>query len=72
MTELPLAVVKRLMKKAGAKRVSKTAANELINIFENQMLEVTREATKLAEYAGRRTVRDSDVRLAVKRNINNQ
>ena len=70
MTELPLAVVKRLMKKAGAKRVSKTAANELINIFENQMLEVTREATKLAEYAGRRTIRDSDVRLAVKRRNN--
>ncbi len=65
--ELPLATLERLIKKAGAKRVSESAAIALGEILEEKAMEISREAIKLAEHAGRRTVRDIDIRLAAKR-----
>lgn len=65
--ELPLATLERLIKKAGAKRVSESAATALGEILEEKAMEIAREAIKLAEHAGRRTVRDIDIRLAAKR-----
>jgi len=65
--ELPIATIERLIKKAGAKRVSESAAIALGEILEEKAMEITREAIKLAEHAGRRTVRDVDIRLAAKR-----
>lgn len=65
--ELPIATIERLIKKAGAKRVSESAARALGEILEEKATEITREAIKLAEHAGRRTVRDVDIRLAAKR-----
>lgn len=65
--ELPLATLERLIKKAGAKRVSESAAIALGEILEEKAMDISREAIKLAEHAGRRTVRDIDIRLAAKR-----
>jgi len=65
--ELPIATIERMIKKAGAKRVSESAARALGEILEEKATEITREAIKLAEHAGRRTVRDVDIRLAAKR-----
>ncbi len=65
--EIPLATADRLIRKAGAKRVSEDAAKALAEVLEEYALAVASEAVKLAEHAGRRTVRDEDIRLASRR-----
>ncbi|HDI13044.1 MAG: histone [Hadesarchaea archaeon] len=67
MVELPVAAVDRVIRKSGAKRVSEGAALALAEVLEERALEIAAEAAKLAEHAGRRTVRDVDIRLAAKR-----
>ncbi|MFH7882362.1 MAG: histone family protein [Candidatus Aenigmatarchaeota archaeon] len=62
-----LSPFERILKKAGAKRVSKGAMEEFANIMEEKMLEIAKEAANLAKHAGRKTIFDSDVRLARKK-----
>ena len=66
MTELPIAAVDRIIRKAGAKRVSESAAEELAEALEDYALDIAGEASDLAEHAGRKTIRDTDIRLASK------
>ena len=58
--------IDRLIRKAGADRVSKSASEELAKILEEEGLEVARMAIELAEHAGRKTVRAEDIKLALK------
>ncbi len=67
MVVLPLAPVERVIRNAGAERVSETARNELAEILEEYGLEISREAITLAKHAGRTTVKGEDIRLAYKR-----
>ena len=67
MVEIPYATVDRLIRKAGARRVSEGAAKAMAEVVEEKALAIAAEAVKLAEHAGRRTVRDVDIRLAAKR-----
>ncbi len=64
---LPLAPVERVIRKAGAERVSESAGVELAKVLEEYGIEVSREAINMAKHAGRRTVKDEDIRLAVSR-----
>ena len=64
MAIIPLAPVERLIRSAGSQRVSETAAVALIEILEEYGLEISREAIKLAEHAGRKTVKAEDIKLA--------
>jgi histone H3/H4 len=64
---LPLAPVERIVRKAGAERVSEGAGVELAKVLEDYGLEVSREAITLANHAGRTTVKEEDIRLAVAR-----
>ncbi|KXA88990.1 histone [candidate division MSBL1 archaeon SCGC-AAA259I09] len=66
MSELPIAAVDRIIRKAGARRVSESAARELAEVLEEYALEIAEEAAELADHAGRKTVRDTDIRLAGK------
>ncbi len=66
MTELPIAAVDRIIRKAGARRVSESAARELAEVLEEYALDIAGEASELASHAGRKTVRDTDIRLAAK------
>lgn len=64
MAELPLAPVKRIIKQAGADRVSEEAVEELRDELEAHAQERGREAKQYAEHAGRRTVQAEDVRAS--------
>ncbi|MBE0522412.1 MAG: histone family protein [Candidatus Methanoperedenaceae archaeon] len=64
---LPLAPVERIIRNAGARRVSEDAGIELSKVLEEIGLEISREAITLAKHAGRTTVKEEDIRLAVSR-----
>lgn len=64
MTELPIAPVKRMLKNAGASRVSDEAAIALTKILEEEGENIGTSANKLAKHAGRKTVTADDIKLA--------
>lgn len=66
MGELPMAPVGRLIKNAGAQRVSMDAEEALDKALEQWAEEVSIQAVKLAKHAGRKTVKASDIEMAVK------
>ena len=66
MAELPVAPVKRILKNAGALRVSDEAAVELANVLEELGEELSIKAGKLAKHAGRKTIKADDIVLAAK------
>ena len=65
MTELPIAPAKRLIKQAGASRISDEAAVELVKVLEEYGVDIAERANKLAKHAGRKTVTADDIKLAV-------
>ncbi|KXA95610.1 histone [candidate division MSBL1 archaeon SCGC-AAA259I09] len=67
MAELPIAAVDRIIRRVGGQRVGESAARELAEVLEEKGMEIAGEATTLAEHAGRKTVRDEDIRLAMRK-----
>jgi histone H3/H4 len=65
--EMSLAPLHRLIKKAGAYRVSETAADELRGVLEDLAVQIAREAMDYCVHAGRKTVKKEDIELAVKK-----
>ena len=64
MNELSHAAVERIMKKAGAGRVSADAAETLSGLMEDYGIFLAKEAKKMSDHAGRKTLRGSDIRMA--------
>ena len=64
MPELPLAPVEKILRKQGAKRVSKSAVEEFALVLEDVAADIAAEAAALAKHAGRKTVQVEDVKLA--------
>ena len=63
---LPLAAMEKILKKAGANRVSEKAKAALKNQLEDMAEEIGMKAVKLAMHAGRKTVKAGDIKLASK------
>ena len=63
---LSLNAMDKLMRDAGALRVADDAKEVLAEVLEERALEVARQAIKFAGHAGRKTVTDKDIQLAVK------
>ncbi len=57
--------VYKIMKEAGAKKVSDDAAALLARYLEKVAKEITRHAIKVAEQANRITVKERDIRLVL-------
>jgi histone H3/H4 len=68
MADLPIAAVVRIAKKNGAERVGSDAAEALVVKAEKYIAQLTKESNKLAEHAGRKTIKKEDVDLASKSN----
>ena len=66
MAEIPIAPIQRLIKKAGAHRVGEDAAESLRDYLEKQAIDIAKRASELAAHAGRKTVRETDIVLALK------
>ncbi len=56
----------KIMREVGAMRVSDPAKLALADVLEKKALEISSEAKKFAEHAGRKTITDKDIRLAAK------
>jgi len=64
---IPLASMEKIIKKAGADRVSDKAKIALKEILEDLAENVAASAARLASHAGRKTVKGRDIKLAAKR-----
>tara|TARA_Y100000034_G_scaffold3294_1_gene3961 strand:- start:9710 stop:9919 length:210 start_codon:yes stop_codon:yes gene_type:complete len=63
---LPLAAMEKILKMGGAERVSDRAKVALKSTLEDIAEEIAVQAVKLAHHAGRKTVKDRDIKLASK------
>jgi histone H3/H4 len=61
---LSLNAMDKIMRLASGFRISDEAKAALAEVLENKAMEISAEAKKFAEHAGRKTITDKDIRLA--------
>lgn len=66
MAELPKAPITRIMKDAGADRISEDAKDALVAYLEEVARDVTVKANKAAALAKRKTIKAEDIEFVVK------
>ena len=65
--ELAVAPMHRICKKAGADRVSESAARELAKVLDGIGVKIAKEAMDYAMHAGRKTVKSEDIEIAARK-----
>ena len=63
---IPKAPTARILQKAGAKRVSANAAEVFSEVLTEYAEKIALRAVQIAKHSGRKTVKDGDIKLAVK------
>ena len=63
---ISLAAAEKLLKKAGADRISDDAKKEFVEALEDNALILAKKAVQLSKHAGRKTVKGEDIKLAKK------
>ena len=63
---IPRAPVGRILVKAGAKRVSEDAMEAFAEIIEDIAIDIASKANQIAKHSKRKTVLDTDIKLAAK------
>ena len=63
-SDLPLAAMERILKKAGADRVGEDGKAALRDALEEYSRVIGEKAIRFAKHSGRKTVKDEDVKLA--------
>ncbi|QKQ98020.1 histone [Candidatus Nanohaloarchaea archaeon] len=63
---LPNAPVERIIRNAGAERVSEDAVEELKDALEDLGEEIASDANEVADHAGRNTIKKEDIDLATR------
>ena len=63
---LPLLPFERIVKKAGAKRISRQALEELRDIMDEIGSDIAEKAVKISRHANKRTVMAEDVKFVLK------
>ena len=63
---IPLAAMEKILKTGGAERVSDKAKVSLKEIIELKAEKISQDAVRLAQHAGRKTVKARDIKLAAK------
>jgi histone H3/H4 len=66
-SEISVAPMHRLCKKAGAERVSEAAAKELAKALEEIGVKIAKEALDYAMHAGRKTIKAEDIEIATRK-----
>jgi histone H3/H4 len=66
-SEISVAPMHRLCKKAGAERVSEAAAKELAKALEEIGVRIAKEALDYAMHAGRKTIKAEDIEIATRK-----
>jgi len=66
MGELPIAPIDRIIRNAGAERVSEDARETMAEILEEWATQVAKRAIEVAKHAGRKTVKGkSNIECAI-------
>lgn len=63
---IPLASMEKIIKKSGADRISECAKEELRKIIVRNIEKISQISIKLANHAGRKTIKMEDIKLAHK------
>lgn len=63
---IPKAPVGRIIMRAGAKRVSQSAIDAFADVIQEIAEDIGTHAVKIAKHSGRKTVHESDIKLAAK------
>ena len=69
MSELSFASVERVIRNAGAERISYDAISAMAEILEDYGTKMSKEALELAKHAKRKMVKKEDVKLAARRMV---
>ncbi len=63
---IPKAPIARILMNAGAKRVSAQAVNVFTEVLQKITEDIAERAGRLAKHSGRKTVKEADIKLAIK------
>ncbi len=67
IVEIPSSSVDRIIRKGGGKRVAKSAIIFMQRELEEYGVAIAQLAVEIAEYAGKKTIDEEDIRLALRK-----